>query len=129
MHALIVVRLKFGYNLGGFIDINSGKKTDTSRSLLWKVTSFGKKGIVSVFLPSVQGRTQCIRKTNQYDGKRPQVEPDKQECYWKLSFTRDAELQQEMTMTIKNPTDPSASITVPIKQSVSAKLETVEDIK
>jgi hypothetical protein len=32
-------------------------------------------------------------------------------------------------MTIKNPTDPSASITVPIKQSVSAKLETVEDIK
>jgi hypothetical protein len=76
------VRLNFGYNSGGFIDTNSGKKTDKSKftlesDLVWQ------KGIVSVFLPSVpRAPRSCIRKTNQYDGKALQVEPDKQDqCY------------------------------------------------
>jgi len=47
----------------------------------------------------------------------------------KLGFTRDAQLQQEMTMTMKNPADPSATLSVPIKQTISAKLEKVEDVK
>lgn len=32
-------------------------------------------------------------------------------------------------MTMKNPTDPTATLTVPIKQNISAKLTKVEDVK
>lgn len=47
----------------------------------------------------------------------------------KLGFTRDAKLVQEMTMTMKNPTDPTATLTVPLKQEINTKLTKVEDLK
>jgi hypothetical protein len=47
----------------------------------------------------------------------------------KLGHTRDAQLDQEMTMTMKNPTDPAATLTIPVKQKISAKLTKVEDVK
>jgi hypothetical protein len=34
-----------------------------------------------------------------------------------------------MTMTMKNPTDPSATISVPLKQTVEMTLVKVEDLK
>jgi hypothetical protein len=47
----------------------------------------------------------------------------------KLGFARDTVMTQEMKMTMKNPTDPSATITIPIKQTVEMKLTKVEDLK
>ena len=47
----------------------------------------------------------------------------------KLGHTRDAQLDQEMTMTMKNPTDATATLTIPVKQKISAKLTKVEDVK
>ncbi len=47
----------------------------------------------------------------------------------KLGFARDAQLVQEMNMTMKNPTDPKASIKVPLKQEISTTLTKVEDVK
>jgi hypothetical protein len=47
----------------------------------------------------------------------------------KLGFARGTKMTQEMTMTMKNPTDPSATITVPIKQTIDMKLTKVEDVK
>jgi hypothetical protein len=34
-----------------------------------------------------------------------------------------------MTMTMKNPTDATATLTIPVKQKISAKLTKVEDVK
>ena len=47
----------------------------------------------------------------------------------KLGFARDAQLTQEMSMTIKNPTDPTATLKVPLKQEISTKLTKVGDVK
>ncbi len=47
----------------------------------------------------------------------------------KLGFARDAQLTQEMNMTMKNPTDPTATITVPLKQEITTTLTKVEDLK
>lgn len=47
----------------------------------------------------------------------------------KLGFARDAQLTQEMNMTMKNPTDPAATITVPLKQDITTTLTKVEDLK
>ena len=47
----------------------------------------------------------------------------------KLGFARDAQLTQEMSMTMKNPTDPMATLKVPIKQEISTTLTRVEDVK
>ena len=47
----------------------------------------------------------------------------------KLGFAREAQLTQEMNMTMKNPTNPAAMITVPIKQEINTTLTKVEDVK
>ncbi len=47
----------------------------------------------------------------------------------KLGFAREAQLTQEMSMTMKNPADPAATIKVPIKQEISTTLTKVEDVK
>ena len=47
----------------------------------------------------------------------------------KLGFARDAQLIQEMSMSIKNPTDPTATLKVPLKQEISTKLTKVGDVK
>jgi len=47
----------------------------------------------------------------------------------KLGVARDTQMTQELTMTMKNPTDPSAKITVPIKQNIEMKLTKIEDVK
>ena len=46
-----------------------------------------------------------------------------------LGIARESQLVQEMTISMKNPTDPSASINVPMKQNISVKLTKVEDLK
>jgi hypothetical protein len=38
-------------------------------------------------------------------------------------------MNQEMTMTMKNPTDPSATLTIPMKQTIEMTLTKVEDLK
>jgi hypothetical protein len=47
----------------------------------------------------------------------------------KLGFARDAALTQEMTMTMKNPSDPTATLTVPLKQEITTTLTKVDDVK
>ena len=47
----------------------------------------------------------------------------------KLGFAREAQLTQEMSMTMKNPADPAATIKVPIKQEISTTLTKVGDVK
>jgi len=47
----------------------------------------------------------------------------------KLGFARDALLTQEMSMTMKNPKNPTATLTVPLKQEISTTLKQVEDVK
>ena len=47
----------------------------------------------------------------------------------KLGFAREAQLTQEMNMTMKNPTDPTATLKVPIKQEITTTLTKVEDVK
>ncbi len=47
----------------------------------------------------------------------------------KLGFARDAQLTQEMSMTMKNPTDPAATLKVPIKQEITTTLTKVGDVK
>ncbi len=47
----------------------------------------------------------------------------------KLGFARDAQLTQEMSMTMKNPADPAATLTVPLKQEITTTLTKVEDVK
>ena len=47
----------------------------------------------------------------------------------KLGFGREAQLTQEMTMTMKNPADPNATIKVPLKQEITTTLTKVEDVK
>ncbi len=47
----------------------------------------------------------------------------------KLGFAREAQLTQDMNMTMKNPTDPTATVTVPIKQQITTTLIKVEDLK
>ena len=46
-----------------------------------------------------------------------------------LGMARDAQLQQEMTITMKNPADPEKTLSVPMKQSITTTLTKVEDIK
>jgi hypothetical protein len=46
-----------------------------------------------------------------------------------LGIARESQLVQEMTISMKNPTDPSATINVPMKQNISVKLTKVEDLK
>ena len=47
----------------------------------------------------------------------------------KLGFARETDAVQEMKMTMTNPVDPSATINVPIKLTISMKLTKVEDVK
>ncbi len=47
----------------------------------------------------------------------------------KLGMARDAEFTQEMEMSMKNPAEPAASITIPMKQTISQTLTKVEDAK
>jgi hypothetical protein len=47
----------------------------------------------------------------------------------KLGIARNTQMTQDMTMTMKNPTDPSATISVPLKQTVEMTLIKVEDLK
>ncbi|MDR3403611.1 MAG: DUF6263 family protein [Chthoniobacter sp.] len=46
-----------------------------------------------------------------------------------LGMARESQLVQEMTITMKNPADASATLTVPMKQQISVKLTKVEDFK
>ena len=46
-----------------------------------------------------------------------------------LGAARESQLVQEMTISMKNPTDPTATINVPMKQNISVKLTKVEDLK
>jgi hypothetical protein len=47
----------------------------------------------------------------------------------KLGMVRDAELVQEMTMSMKNPADPTVEIVVPMKQKITTTLTKVADLK
>ena len=47
----------------------------------------------------------------------------------KLGIARNTQMTQDMTMTMKNPADPSATISVPVKQTVEMTLTKVEDLK
>jgi hypothetical protein len=47
----------------------------------------------------------------------------------KLGIARESQLVQQMTISMKNPTDPSATVTVPMKQNISVKLTKIEDVK
>ena len=47
----------------------------------------------------------------------------------KLGIARNTQMTQDMTMTMKNPADPSATISVPLKQTVEMTLTKVEDLK
>ncbi len=46
-----------------------------------------------------------------------------------LGIARSADFNQSFTMTMNNPTDPSKSLRVPMKQVIRLKLNKVEDIK
>ena len=47
----------------------------------------------------------------------------------KLGMARDAEFTQEMEMSMKNPAEPTASITIPMKQTITQTLTKIEDVK
>lgn len=46
-----------------------------------------------------------------------------------LGMAREAQLTQQMTMSMKNPADPAATITVPMTQEMTTKLTKVGDLK
>ncbi|MEA3187656.1 MAG: hypothetical protein QOD99_1486 [Chthoniobacter sp.] len=46
-----------------------------------------------------------------------------------LGMARDAALDQTLTMSMKNPTDPGKTIEIPMKQKITLKLTKVEDVK
>jgi len=46
-----------------------------------------------------------------------------------LGTARETQLVQEMTMSMKNPTDPSAKMVMPMKQHVTVSLTKIEDVK
>ncbi len=46
-----------------------------------------------------------------------------------LGQARDAQLVQEMNLSMQNPTDPGATIAMPMKQNISTTLTKVEDLK
>jgi len=46
-----------------------------------------------------------------------------------LGIARESQLVQEMTISMKNPADPTATLTVPMKQQISVKLTKIEDVK
>lgn len=46
-----------------------------------------------------------------------------------LGMNREALLNQDMTMSMKNPTKPEESMTIPIKQTITQTLTKVEDVK
>ncbi len=46
-----------------------------------------------------------------------------------LGMSRGSDLKQEMTMTMKNPTNPSETMKLPMKQSITTELTKVEDVK
>lgn len=46
-----------------------------------------------------------------------------------LGMNREAHFKQEMTMTMKNPAKPDEAITVPIHQTITQTLKSVEDVK
>ncbi len=47
----------------------------------------------------------------------------------KLGVARDVQLVQEMTISMKNPLDPTATIDVPMKQTIGNTLTKIEDVK
>jgi hypothetical protein len=47
----------------------------------------------------------------------------------KLGFPRESDMAESLTMTMKNPTDPNATLTVPNKENIHTKLTKVEDLK
>ena len=46
-----------------------------------------------------------------------------------LGMARDSEFSQEMAITMKNPAQPDATMTIPMKQIITQKLTKVEDVK
>jgi hypothetical protein len=46
-----------------------------------------------------------------------------------LGMARDMQMTQEMEMSMNNPAQPDAKITIPMKQNISMKLTKIEDIK
>jgi hypothetical protein len=46
-----------------------------------------------------------------------------------LGIAREAELVQDMKMSMKNPADPAAEMVIPIKQTIRTKLVKVVDAK
>jgi len=46
-----------------------------------------------------------------------------------LGTARETQLVQEMTMSMNNPTDPTAKVTMPMKQHITVSLTKVEDVK
>lgn len=46
-----------------------------------------------------------------------------------LGTARESQFVQEVTISMKNPADPTATINVPMKQNISMKLTKVEDVK
>ncbi|EDY19701.1 hypothetical protein CfE428DRAFT_2877 [Chthoniobacter flavus Ellin428] len=46
-----------------------------------------------------------------------------------LGMARDSQLVQEVTISMKNPADPTAMMEMPMKQNISMKLTKVEDVK
>jgi len=46
-----------------------------------------------------------------------------------LGIARESQLAQEMTISMKNPADPTATLTVPMKQQITVKLTKIEDLK
>jgi hypothetical protein len=46
-----------------------------------------------------------------------------------LGIARETQLIQEMTISMKNPEDPTVTISVPMKQNITVKLTKVEDVK
>jgi hypothetical protein len=46
-----------------------------------------------------------------------------------LGMARGSQLVQELTVSMKNPADPTKSIDIPMKQNISMKLTKVEDVK
>ena len=46
-----------------------------------------------------------------------------------LGMTREAQLVQDMKMSMKNPLDPAALVVIPMKQTITTTLTKVEDLK
>jgi hypothetical protein len=85
------------------------------------------QGIVSMDLSAVQGDSSPVSalgmKVDDGSIKGP---------VWfdpVLGIARESQLVQNMTISMKNPADPSGTLTVPMKQNISVKLTKVEDVK